>query len=149
MVEEDAVAEDGFESRLFIAEHCIRTGGDARYAVKFLSPEVIANPAMYIQGITDMAVETRFLSSIEHPNIVKMRATSSQPYNEKYFIVMDRLYDTLEKRIVAWSARHKRCTGMSGRLTDRDGSKAKALLEERLLAAYDLSDAIAYLHKRR
>lgn len=63
----DAVADDGVESRKFIAEHCIRSGGHARYAVKYLSPEVIDDPAMYIMGITDMAVETRFLSSTEHP----------------------------------------------------------------------------------
>ena len=63
----DAVADDGVESRKFIAEHCIRNGGFARYAVKYLSPEVVDDPAMYIMGITDMAVETRFLSSTEHP----------------------------------------------------------------------------------
>jgi hypothetical protein len=66
----DAVADDGLESRMFIAEHCIRNGGKARYAVKFLSPEVVDDPAMYIMGITDMAVETRFLSSTEHPKYV-------------------------------------------------------------------------------
>jgi hypothetical protein len=63
----DPVADDGLENRQFIADHCIRNGGDARYAVKYLSPEVVADPAMFIQGITDMAVETRFLSGIEHP----------------------------------------------------------------------------------
>jgi hypothetical protein len=62
--DEDA---DGMESRVFIAEHCIRNGGDARYAVKYLSPEVVDDPAQFIQGIKDMAVETRFLSDIEHP----------------------------------------------------------------------------------
>lgn len=55
------------ESRLFISEHCLRGGGDARYAVKVLSPEVVEDPARYLQGVIDMAVETRFLSSIEHP----------------------------------------------------------------------------------
>jgi len=63
----DAVPDDGVESRKFIAEHCIRNGGDARYAVKYLSPEIVDEPALYIMGITDMAVETRFLSSVEHP----------------------------------------------------------------------------------
>lgn len=67
---QDAVAGDGVESRKFIADNCLRNNGDARYAVKFLSPEVVANPGMFIQGITDMAIETRFLSCFEHPKYV-------------------------------------------------------------------------------
>lgn len=53
---EEADAEkEQQESRLFIAEHCIRDGGDARYAIKVLSPEVVADPPRYLQGILDMA----------------------------------------------------------------------------------------------
>jgi hypothetical protein len=63
----DPVADDNLESRQFIADHCIRNGGHARYAVKYLSPEVIDDPGLYIHGILDMNVETRFLTSLEHP----------------------------------------------------------------------------------
>jgi serine/threonine protein kinase len=78
------------ESCKFLSDHCIRKGGDARYAVKFLNTEVIDDPATYIQAIMDMAVETRVLSNIEHPNIVKMRACALvEPYHEEYFIVME------------------------------------------------------------
>lgn len=135
------------ESRAFIAEHCIRNGGDARYAVKVLSPEVIADPARYLQGIIDMAVETRFLSYVEHPNIIKMRAIAQvDPFHEEYFIVMDRLYDTLEKRLKQWETRDKRTQGL-GKLLDRKGSKKAELHEERIVAAFDLAAAIQYLHQ--
>ena len=149
MIDQDAVADDGEESRAFIAQHCIRAGGDARYAVKYLSPEVIDDPALYLQATMDMAVETRFLSAIQHTNIVKMRAISSDPYSEEYFIVMDRLYDTLDKRITRWDKTRKKCTGVSGKVFDRKGLKTKELMVERLLDAYDLTDALAYLHKMR
>jgi hypothetical protein len=91
-----------------------------RYAVKILSPEVINDPARYLQGIIDMAIETRFLSDIEHPNIIKMRATAKcDAFSEEYFIGMDRLYDTLGKRIQTWAGRMARTTGIAGRLNDR------------------------------
>lgn len=128
---------------------CIRDGGDCRYAVKILSPEVVADPSRYLQGIIDMAVETRVLSSIEHPNIIKMRAIAKcDPFSEEYFIGMDRLYDTLEKRITSWRSRLAGTTGIAGRLNDRKGKKAAALYEERIVKAFDLAAAIDYLHKR-
>ncbi|KAL3909831.1 MAG: hypothetical protein SGILL_007929, partial [Bacillariaceae sp.] len=144
-VEDEEVA---VESRKFISDHCLRNNGDARYAVKFLSPNVVADAATFIQGIMDMAVETRILSDTEHPNIIKMRALAKiSPYNDNYFIVMDRLYDTLESKIVKWDKQAKRSKGV-GKLFDRKGDKTKALLEERLVAAFDLSSALGYLHGR-
>ena len=140
---------EGMESKRFIAEHCLRDGGDARYAVKYLSPEVITDTALYIQGMQDMAIESRFLSDLEHPNIVKMRSLSHvDPYDPGFFIVMDRLYDTLEKRLEKWKSRNSRCTGLAGKLGDRKGTKAQSLMEDRLVAAFDLSSAYEYLHSR-
>jgi len=135
------------ESRQFIAEHCIRKGGDARYALKILSPEVIAEPGTYLQGTVDMAVETRILSDVEHANIVKMRACAKvSPVDETYFIVLDRLYDTMERRMHSWAAANKRLGGMGGKLLDRKGTKKKEILEQKLVAAFDLCAAIGYLH---
>lgn len=75
------------ESRKFISDHCVREGGDARYAVKILSNEVVQNLPTFFQGTIDMAIETRFLSDIEHPNIIKMRACASiSPFKPGYFI---------------------------------------------------------------
>ena len=139
----------GLESRQFIAKHCIREGGDARYAVKALSPEVVNDLGMFLQGIQDMAVEMRFFSDIEHPNIIKLRALpDSKNLDETSFIVMDRLYDTLEQRIKKWETRQKRMGGL-GKLVGRGSAQKKAeLFEERVVAAFDLSSAFEYLHSR-
>ena len=61
---------------------------------------------------------------------------------------MDRLYDTLEHRIKTWEKKMKRSTGISGKLFDRKGAKKNELLESQLVAAFDLSAALDYLHKR-
>ena len=47
------------QARLFIAQHCLRNNSDARYALKILSPEVVRDQGMFIQGMMDMALETR------------------------------------------------------------------------------------------
>ncbi|VEU44681.1 unnamed protein product [Pseudo-nitzschia multistriata] len=134
----------------FIAENCLRKEtGDARYAIKFLSPEIVSENGSFIQGILDMATETRVFSDTEHPNIVKARAFAHEsPFDEQYFIMMDRLYDTLEKRIGKWAKQNRRYSGLNGKLLDRKGQKKKDLLEERVVDAFDLSDAIGYLHQK-
>jgi serine/threonine protein kinase len=136
------------ENRAFIAKHCIRGSGSARYAIKFLRKDAIDNPAKFVNGIVAQGVETRFLCALSHPNIIKLRAIANVDWvDEEYFLLMDRLYDTLLERIEKWSAQRKRYTkGLLGRLTDRKGSKADALLEERLLAAFDICCALEYLH---
>ena len=153
-VTDDDEADGDIESKKFIAEHCIRIGGnskgDARYAVKYLSPDVVNDPHRYMQGIMDLAAEVRFLSDIEHPNIVKIRALSTvEAYHEGFFVVMDRLYDTLETRLDKWKKRLKGTVGLAGMLGDRKGTKAQDLLIDRLVAAYDASSAFAYLHSRK
>lgn len=144
----------GMENKKFIAEHCLRMGGDSkgdsRYAVKFLSPEIVSDPNLFVRGVMDLAIEVRFLSDFEHPNVVKMRSLSNvNSYDEGFFIIMDRLYDTLEQRIDKWKKREKGTIGLAGKLGDRKGAKAQALMVERLVAAYDLSSAFSYLHGRK
>jgi serine/threonine protein kinase len=149
--DKDVTPVDQMECRKFIAEHCIRKPSrDARYAVKQLSPEVVKDPGLFLKGVIDMAIETRFLSDIEHPNIVKLRAiAATDTFDHAYFIVMDRLYDTLEKRISRWAARSGRVTGVLRLFLDPKGAKASDLYIERIVAAFDLADAVEYLHNRK
>lgn len=143
------------ESRDFIASHCFRNGGDARYAIKCLSKSTKDNPDRFQQGMLDMAVEARILSNFtDHPNVIKMRALSEAGAFEEsgdFFIVLDRLYDTLEQRMKKWKSRRKRLTGIVARVSgqDPDGVARKELDIDRLVAAYDLSSAVAYLHQNR
>ena len=147
--EPEITPRDDMESRKFISEHAMREVGGARYAVKMLSPEVIQNNELFLQGMYDMATETRILSSIMHPNIVKLRAIAQGTwFDETYFIVMDRLCDTLETRLEKWSRKQKRLTGIAGSIIDRKGKKKAKLYEKRIVAAFDLSSALAYLHKQ-
>jgi len=140
------------DARTFIAQHCLRNNSDARYAIKMLSPEVVKDKGMFVQGMMDMALETRFMCDMEHPNIVKIRAMAQcDPFHAEYFLVMDRLYDTLERRIQkVWLPKHKRQKSFLGKaILDRKGEKKDALFEERIVYAFDLAAAINYLHQRK
>ena len=92
------------------------------------------------------------MSDIEHPNIVKVRAMARcDPFDAHYFLLMDRLYDTLERRIQkVWLPKSKKQKGFLGKnVFDRKGEKKDALFEERIVYAYDLAAAINYLHQRK
>jgi len=147
--------EDKYEDRDFMTKQCKRKEtGEARYAIKFLKRGVV-NGYNYCHGAIDLAIEGYILSSISHPNILKLRGVCGLGLNGLeprrhggYFLIMDRLYDTLEKRIQQWAniAKSKRYSPLEFiRMTP----KKKALLfAERLKVAHDLSSAMAFLHKK-
>jgi hypothetical protein len=130
-----------------MSKRCIRFGS-ARYAVKRLRDDL--SDLDRVRGMIDLAIEIKFFRVIWHPNIVKMRAISTTPrLSEKTFLVMDRLYGTLEHKIDAWNdiqnANQGCCMGVFG----ANQPALTELIKERLLVAYDLSAAIHYLHSNR
>ena len=169
--------EQAKQDRKFIADHCLRDGGDARYCIKVrhdvcmycsarvvsyfyfnpfitciqaLSPEVIADKGLFTQGVIDMSVETMFLSVVSHPHIITMRAFGSDGMlKPNYFIVLDRLYDTLEARIPKWKVQSKRARSFVNKLKKNTSSKLDELMETKLSYAYDLAGAFEYLHKNK
>lgn len=142
----DPVTIDNKELRQFIATHSL----DARYAIKLLRRDVLNNEDKLALGLCDLTIETRFLSSLEHPNVIKLRAISAaDPFSGNYFLLLDRLYDTLQKRIEVWKRKNKKMGTFWGRLRDRRDKKRKAFLEYRLERAYHLSAAVEYLHEKK
>uniref|UniRef100_A0A7S4N6D9 Protein kinase domain-containing protein n=1 Tax=Odontella aurita TaxID=265563 RepID=A0A7S4N6D9_9STRA len=134
------------QDRNFIATKYLRKGKDARYAIKTLSDDVMRDPERFVAGIIDLAIEARFLAVIKHPNIIKMRATAeSEPYKHGFFVVLDRLYDTLTMRFSTWKRNKKKMTGI-GKIRDMKGQKKKDLFIERILVSYDLAAAVKHLH---
>lgn len=152
--EEDEFGElryDGVvvQDRSFMNRRCLRKGKFARYAIKTLSEECLNDPERYVGGVIDLAVESRFLSVIRHPNIIKMRAISDgNMYDRGFFVVLDRLYETLTLKIADWKKKEAKSKGM-GKLMDMKGKKKKKVFTERLLCVYDLSTALEYLHSHR
>mmetsp|Transcript_7432 Transcript_7432/g.16064 ORF Transcript_7432/g.16064 Transcript_7432/m.16064 type:complete len:415 (-) Transcript_7432:2133-3377(-) len=137
------------QDRNFMARRCLRQKKHARYAIKTLSDECLRDPERFVGGVIDLAVESRFLSVIKHPNIIKMRGVSvGEPYDVGFFVVLDRLYDTLTLKVARWKKDAGKSKGL-GKLMDRKGKKKTKLWTDRLIVVYDLSTALEYLHTQR
>jgi Protein tyrosine and serine/threonine kinase len=122
---------------------------DCRYAIKMLNKSNKQDASTYINGVVDLAVEVRFLSVLHHSNIIKMRAVAAcSPFDidSKYFIILDRLYDTLIQRLTKW--RNQQPIGI-GSLCYRSSKKERRQFLERLTFAYDLACALKYLHEQK
>ena len=82
-------------------------------------------------------------------NIIKMRAiATSSPFQRGYYIILDRLYDTMTDRIEAWKSQKKSLSGFA-KVRDLKGTKMKELWIDRLMVAYDLCMALKYLHDNK
>lgn len=138
------------QDRQFLSRRCLRKGKHARYAIKTLSDECLDDPERFVGGIIDLATECRFLSVLRHTNIIKMRAfAAGNTYESGFFVVLDRLYDTLTLRITKWKNADKKYSGVGGKLLDMKGKKKNKIWIERVLCVYDLSTALEYLHSHR
>jgi hypothetical protein len=127
-----------------------RGGNKTRYVMKQLSSDLKdMNKITYLKGVVDLAMETRILASLDHENIIKLEGLSTcDAFSEGYFIVLEKVNDTLSKQVKSWMDLDRQCKGITGVFT---GSKSKVqrLQSERIAAAYDLSVGMNYLHERR
>lgn len=143
-------------ARDFMTRHATReASGESRYAVKFLKPELVDDSYMFRVAATDLATERQILSQIEHPHIIKLRGGSiggldaygRTQRNDGYFLVLDKLNDTLDQRIMAWKKQAKRLNKpILRKVVDKHGLKSKQLFTDRLHVMYDLATALDYLH---
>ena len=149
----DSLIEEDHYDILTAREHMatnFRRNGDARYAVKYLREDM--DKLENARGKIDLAIEAKYLSVISHPNLIKMRAWAAcNPLNDSFFIILDRLYDTLEVRMQKWQETKKKAKGplaMFGGLGSNKDA-LQELMQDRLLVAYDLSAAFRYLHENK
>ena len=138
------------ESRRFITKHCLRQNGDARYAVKKVKTGIMKDDNMYMNGMVDLAMETDFLSVLEHPNIIRLRGVANADmFSKDYYLVLDRLYDTLEARLPKWKQQRNAIKGLFGKIKDPKGKAKKELQRECMEASLDLASALAYIHDKK
>lgn len=134
------------QDREFISNNFLRQG-QARYAVKKLSRGLFKqSEEHFTAGVLDLAMEVKFLSILQHPHIIKMRAISStHPCSDQFFIVLDRLYETLTERIGIWKTATKKLKG----LRDVMGHKKEEEFAKRMMVAHDICSALGFLHSNR
>mmetsp|Transcript_3714 Transcript_3714/g.8246 ORF Transcript_3714/g.8246 Transcript_3714/m.8246 type:complete len:461 (+) Transcript_3714:198-1580(+) len=132
--------------------------GRARYALKHLKDEYFADHTQdeYIQAATDLSCEAELLSHLQHPHIIKLRgvahngAAAFADGPSGYFLVIDRLFETLDVRIKAWrdEADRKPRTGLIPHddMDPMDTDEMDIILDDRLFVGLQIAAALRYLH---
>lgn len=130
---------ENIASRGFMKHHCFRQGS-ARYAIKQLKKSL--KGCKRSDGAIDLSIEAKFLSVLSHTNIVKLCGTGGKRGHPGAFIILDRLYDTLDIRIQKWRLEEKKNSGFM----NKNKCAKQVLFNDRLLASYDIARAMKYLH---
>lgn len=154
---------------------------DKTYALKHLHPQVTTKQKNFTASAIDLVLEAKILSCLDHPNIVKLfgvteGAISKVFSGNGYFLLLDRLHETLEEKIREWittedlaatkiasappSQIHAQARRGSSRrpseqtieelVTELANKERAKLLSERIgSVAIDIAKGMEYLHKHR
>ena len=132
-----------------------------RYALKHLRPE-LANrytSSKYAQLASDLVFEAEVLSTLQHPNIIKLRGISHPEStfingSKGYFLIIDKLDSTLTDRIGKWKKAKKGSRFDILRNSVNSTSKVvkkgkdEELLSQQLEIGLQVAAALLYLHDK-
>lgn len=125
------------------------------YIIKNLNPKLAMNPKKLVVGAKDLVMEAHFLSSLKHPHIIELRGWSAAGIAgfgetgraDGFFLIFDRLQETLSRRISSW--RDKAKETKKGSLIKSRTSMRMQLFAERVQVAVEIATAVEYLHSKR
>jgi hypothetical protein len=118
-----------------------------KLAVKFLSDDAMFSSDEFCNGAADLLMEAKYLTALAahpHPSLIQLHgvcragpAGFGKPERAGFFLVIDRLYDTLDRQIEVWRELEHRKVLASNKTTIRF---VKGLLLQRLMVAQDVSN---------
>jgi len=128
--------------------HTISSDSCRRYAVKRLREDLSFRERA--RAVIDLSIEMKFLSAMSHRHIIRIKGMAEgDPIREDFFLVIDRIYLTLEEKIHVWKRKERRSKGIFGLGYCRSNRKEKDMVIERAFVSYNLSSAFEYLHKKK
>lgn len=116
------------------------------FALKQVSLELASlDKVNYLKGLVDLSTEAKLLAGLDHEHIIRLCGVSLEGFSD--FIIIERLQETLSRRLRTWMKTDRQCKGITGVFT---GSKMKrlALDRERMKTAYNIATGLDYLHSR-
>jgi serine/threonine protein kinase len=100
----------------------------------------------FINAAGDLVMEAKFLSYMDHRNIIKLHGWSGPSTNfhenshDAFFLILDRLDLTLSHRLLQWQ--------MDPAHTDAVYSRNLDDFQEKINIALQIASALEYLHER-
>mmetsp|Transcript_15621 Transcript_15621/g.18151 ORF Transcript_15621/g.18151 Transcript_15621/m.18151 type:complete len:434 (-) Transcript_15621:111-1412(-) len=153
------------EELSYLMRHCERSSGHTQFALKKFNSEIATSSRRnsllrrsseetiqeVIAGITDLAMEAKFLANIQqHPHIIRIRAVSDIPYGRQFFIVLDKIIETLEQRIDSWKKPSFNLKGSEPscitKMWDFTNRRRDIALANRLDIARKICSALGHIH---
>ena len=127
-------------------------------AVKHLKRSAMVDPKKFALGAADLVVEAHFLAVLQHENIVKLHGVaagsieqcvrSSGKQDSGYFIIIDRLFYTLRRKIEIWKRSSDDGYFFARFNAAKLERKRRRLLNERLEVALQICRAMCHVHSR-
>lgn len=124
-------------------------------AIKYLKRQVMVERKTFQYGAADLANEAFFLARLKHPNIIQLHAVTEGSLEKNisagkdggYFIIVDRLVETLDQRMENWQAQSEEIPhSLFYRLSREYKEKQRKLLKDRVQVALQIATVIEYLH---
>ena len=151
----ERLGEGGF---CYVNQCVITAGKEAgqEFAIKYLKRKTMVDLHSFKHGAADLAVEAHFLSAMQHPNIVRLHGVTAGSVETNvasgkecgFFIVIDRLIDTLEERIEQYAASKDNHANIIVRRTHEYKERRRKEFMQKIRVAYMIADAMEYLHSR-
>lgn len=135
------------EVRERYANNCIDLAtGRGRFALKHLQERLLVsstrNNKEFSMAASDLAVEAAYLSRLDHPHILSVRGLPvdgvhalADGKHDGYFILCDRLADTLDQRIQEWKEK-----------SSSSSSSSSPTVHTKAHYALQIANALDYLH---
>jgi serine/threonine protein kinase len=154
------------------------------YAMKHLKSKLLSESDNFRLAAAELAVEAHMLASFDHPNVIKIRgwaangvASFTDGRHDSFFLLLDRLDETLDQRIGLWQKKVAEQTTQHGatgslvsdlwrrlsiapapenpalqhrqRIQVQDQQRAlESLHLEKLGVCLEIASALAYLHSK-
>lgn len=146
---------DDHATREHFANTVTNENGAPRFAIKIIQPAMMNDENDFRTAAGGLANEADILSKLDHPHIIKLRGFPADGVRayvrteryDGYFLILDRLNETLSERIQLWKRESKRLRKPVFVL--KQSSRRQELLLERLNVALDIASALSYLHSKR
>jgi serine/threonine protein kinase len=141
-------------------EHRVEACRTNNYAVKFLNAKSLNDPDRYCVGCADLVLEAKFLASLHHKHIIKLKGLPrggvegmAKCQRLSYFLLLDKLQSTLDIRMEQWNRQEDQLTNLGAVKKlfhlSRMKKRKKVFVNERLQVALDVASALEYLHEHR